>query len=268
MVFPNYGRTPENQRPMNIIEQRKNRIFISTLAAIAVTVNASQEFRYAKTHRVFRPQFVRQPLPAINPQPIAPPAYFPAQRTIIESQPFTPPERPFAIQSKAVTPERSPAPVAAAKEKPAPVPKPMRENALDLQNIALEAHATNHISTKSEISRTSDSIASTEALPKRSADIPKTQPDEAASSSKTTSSLTQGSATTPSQNSTPPPHHRFIAPFFHAVFMPVKAVWQPIKSGTAKILKRGYEAVHTSYSRTKPSKPQPANPSRSPAKQK
>jgi hypothetical protein len=269
---------------MNIIEQRKNRIFISTLASIAVIVNASQEVKYARAHPAFRPQFVAQPQPAINPQPAVqlPPAYFPAQRTYLGS----PPE-PFAIHSEppAVIPEETFEQSIAVKEKS--TPKPKSETPL-VQSTALSLHATNQVFAK-EASQTSNSIASTQAPPKKPlenlaeerheepaavvehktfsgdafshqtnsdsqavvAEIPKAH--EISDPPAKESPLME-SPPTPLQNS-PPPHHPFAA-FFHMVFVPVNAVWQPIKRGTTTIVNREYEVLrqnnqnNENYSRT------------------
>jgi hypothetical protein len=282
-VFSKLRTNPVNQKPMNIIEQRKHRIFISTLASIAVVVNASQEVKYARAHPVFRPQFVAQPQPAINPQPPAQssPAYFPAQRTYAASPP------PISSEPAAVIPEESFGQPIAVKEKSAP--KPKSEAAL-VQSTALSLHATNQVFAK-EASRTNNLIASTEGLPKKPLENPveerheepaavvgqKTFPDDAFSHqinsdsqtvvaeipkaheiadppAKDTSPLTQN-APMPLQNNAPPQHHPFAA-FFHMVFVPVNAVWQPIKNGTRTIVNREYEVLrqnnenNENYSRT------------------
>ena len=288
--FPKLRTNPVNQKPMNIIEQRKHRIFISTLASIAVVVNASQEIRYTRAHPVLRPQFVAQPQPAINPQPVvqSPPAYFPAQRTYIQSPPLVSSD-PFAIHSEpeAVISDETFAQPIAVKEKSAPKPK---SQAALVQTTALSALATNQIFAK-EASQTSNSIASAQAAPKKPPENPveerheepaaaperKTFSDDAFSHQPNSDSQAVVaeipkaheiadppakdtrplivSAPTPIQNDAPPPHHRFAA-FFHMVFVPVNAVWQPIKRGTTTIVNREYEVLRQNngnngnYSRT------------------
>ena len=287
---------------MKHIEQQKNRIFICTLSAIAVAVNASQEFKYARAHPASSPAVVRESQPPIRPEPVehSPAAYSPPQPAIAPSQPVVSFDQPADQTESEVI------------EQPMAVPEQLRKKAPAFHDPYLAANATNQIFAN-EVPQTTNSVepphtesaaeTTKELREARAArddklhqasmnsdlatsDSLKSQPahyvsassqkgatalmQKASASQQNMTTLMQKVSAAPVHNSPPSSTHHFVSSVVNAVFSPIRILLSPSQNTTASPRTHGSSGNTPSHSNSSQAKmtssPHPSHSADPPAK--